>query len=245
MSDNIICSGCGASDYIKPKHLLSFTQEEIKCWKCSSCERKNYLESLKKLYLNQESVMTELNPFKKQIQELTEEISNYHRKIIDDCSKAYLSQLHEEGKEIKPGCFTLIEQEPSVYDGVFCRRYWFEQGIPNYSEEKKLEWQPIECAPKEGTEIIGIENEDTNYLYKIRFSDGRWKTCFDDILCNVTHWIPLPKFPKRKHYCKCKHHPISCFTNDIGGLNLMCEGDKVSYVTQVLVCPFCGEKASK
>ena len=60
------------------------------------------------------------------IQKATQEICQNHRKIIDDWCKAYLAQMHEEGHDIKPGCFILCEQEFGEYNGKWCKRYWFE-----------------------------------------------------------------------------------------------------------------------
>ena len=62
-----------------------------------------------------------------EVQKCVEEIINNRRKIIDDWCKAYLAQLYEEGKEIKPGCFTLIEEMPSMNEGVYSKRYWFKK----------------------------------------------------------------------------------------------------------------------
>lgn len=54
------------------------------------------------------------------------EISANHRKIIDDWCKAYLAQLYEEGHELKPGCFTLFEQELTLENGKLGKKYWFK-----------------------------------------------------------------------------------------------------------------------
>lgn len=72
------------------------------------------------------------------LQKAIEEISNSHRKIINDWCKAYLAQLYEEGKDIKPGCFTLCEQVPTFHDRLDCmvKKYWFEPGIPKFQDEQ-------------------------------------------------------------------------------------------------------------
>jgi hypothetical protein len=71
------------------------------------------------------------------VQKVVKEISENHHKIIDDWCKAYLAQLYEEGKGIKPGCFTLIEQVPTLHDGLDCmvKRYWFEKGVPEFDKD--------------------------------------------------------------------------------------------------------------
>jgi len=72
------------------------------------------------------------------IEKAIQEIEKNHHKIIDDWCKAYLSQLYEEGIDIKPGCFTLCEQVPTFHKGKDClvRKYWFEPGTPNFDLDK-------------------------------------------------------------------------------------------------------------
>ncbi len=67
-----------------------------------------------------------------------QDISENHRKILDDWCQAYMAQRYEEGKSIKPGSFTLCEQVPTYNMGKDCmvKRYWFEDGIPDYSKEE-------------------------------------------------------------------------------------------------------------
>ena len=55
-------------------------------------------------------------------------IGENHRKIIDDWCKAYLAQMYEEGVDIKPGCFTLVEQvDLELENGKLGKKYWFEK----------------------------------------------------------------------------------------------------------------------
>jgi hypothetical protein len=77
----------------------------------------------------------------------------------------------------------------------------------------KKEWQPIETAPKDGTDFIGYIPTDGNYggVIGMRWIkpytkkwDGReitfvgyWaKSVNEQSVCKPTHWIPLPKLPK-------------------------------------------------
>ena len=67
------------------------------------------------------------------MQEAIELISREHRKIIDDWCKAYLAQMYEEGKEIKPGNFILVEQQNLVLEnGMLGKKYWFEPKTDEY-----------------------------------------------------------------------------------------------------------------
>lgn len=68
----------------------------------------------------------------KLLQEAIENIARNHRQIIDDWCKAYMAQIYQETGSIKPGDFTLNEQD-YFRDGIG-KRYWFTPGIPDYSE---------------------------------------------------------------------------------------------------------------
>ncbi len=57
-----------------------------------------------------------------------QEITGAHRKIIEDWSKAYISQIYmEEGKIPNPGDFVLYEQLPTMKNAIFVKKYWFER----------------------------------------------------------------------------------------------------------------------
>jgi hypothetical protein len=71
-----------------------------------------------------------------------------------------------------------------------------------------MKWQPIESAPKDGTEILGWDKEGKyasvsfkvtryycNWENKYRDSKSWWK---GNVTCTPTHWMPLPKPPETK-----------------------------------------------
>ena len=65
------------------------------------------------------------------------------------------------------------------------------------------EWQPIETAPRNATEILVIlANHDVHVVYG-HYYDLRQKfewAQFDGVNdYNPTHWMPLPKPPESKH----------------------------------------------
>ena len=81
-----------------------------------------------------------------------------------------------------------------------------------------MEWQPIETAPKDGTPILAFRPKElskgfSGLTVNLRFvgeviweeldlySDLRgwpsgWYTYEDRLMCNITHWMPLPEPPK-------------------------------------------------
>lgn len=60
------------------------------------------------------------------------------------------------------------------------------------------EWQPIESAPKDGTEVLVIGTYH-NMLYSqpemivAQYKRGWWS--HRSVISHVTHWMPLPEFP--------------------------------------------------
>jgi hypothetical protein len=62
-------------------------------------------------------------------------IRTQHHKIMDDWGKAYLAQLHKEGVIIRPGCYTLYEQE--VTGERFSKKYWFERTPEVWEEDEE------------------------------------------------------------------------------------------------------------
>lgn len=109
-------------------------------------------------------------------------------------------------------------------------------------------WQPIEVAPKNGTEIIiDISHDEigrdvmvVSWLEKDEDGEAGW---WDKFGCNYEpkYWIPLLELPKKKHWCKsgdfvCEDWYISHKDRALAGFDLEKFGVKVIY------CPFCGEK---
>jgi hypothetical protein len=61
-----------------------------------------------------------------------------------------------------------------------------------------MAWQPIETAPRDGTEILAYNAFAGRYL--TRFVDGEWPKYGWDNMTGVwyprpTHWMPLPPPP--------------------------------------------------
>lgn len=64
-----------------------------------------------------------------------------------------------------------------------------------------MEWQPIETAPKDGTEILGFRESFVwcDKYAAIRFiSDtNEWRHVDRAVFLNPTHWMPLPAPPAK------------------------------------------------
>lgn len=68
------------------------------------------------------------------------------------------------------------------------------------------EWQPIETAPKDGRELLGVDAEGDMGVMFYGMGSGRWLahafawTAYaatrDLVPCEPTHWMPLPEPPK-------------------------------------------------
>ncbi len=67
------------------------------------------------------------------------------------------------------------------------------------------EWQPIETAPKDGTNVLVIVVEHPESHCVLRHQDGQWLNDeFFDVISGEqviwyepTHWMPLPDPPSK------------------------------------------------
>lgn len=69
----------------------------------------------------------------------------------------------------------------------------------------KMEWQPIETAPKDGTVVMGFDEKlPTRGLSPpiacIRWFDTAWWGTTGDsiVMLRPTHWMPLPDAPSQE-----------------------------------------------
>lgn len=110
------------------------------------------------------------------------------------------------------------------------------------------EWKTIESAPKDGTRILAIEDNDIDCVYVTKWDNYMGWTIEDsEQLTCISHWMPLPEPPKKKHYCEDGSNTWECFTNLRGKLSFgLINRDKIElyvYAQEVTYCSFCGEKA--
>lgn len=67
-----------------------------------------------------------------------------------------------------------------------------------YGIAKKNKWQPIETAPKDGTNILVYSESIGRMIAWYKFNNypfGDWVNLRFDII-SPTHWMPLPEPPK-------------------------------------------------
>jgi hypothetical protein len=61
------------------------------------------------------------------------------------------------------------------------------------------DWQPIETAPKDGSYILGYEDQGLGIYRETQYENGRWVwfEIIDGYLTgwSPSHWMPLPASP--------------------------------------------------
>jgi hypothetical protein len=64
---------------------------------------------------------------------------------------------------------------------------------PEASHRAIREWQPIETAPKDGTQVWAWDAERGSN--PALWVEGAWWITYDDAMIHPTHWMPLPDPP--------------------------------------------------
>lgn len=69
-------------------------------------------------------------------------------------------------------------------------------GRRNYLMEIKMDWQPIETAPKDGTIVLACWAGYKGCILVRMLQDGEWHSGPNDPhIKSITHWMPLPAPP--------------------------------------------------
>lgn len=144
------------------------------------------------------------------IKELQSELERYKSLWETNCEEskeiiAELREVIEDKKRLTREIDIAINGKNAAKQASLC------DILGQVRNMNKDEWQPIETAPKDGTNILlyaeGRIIEGWYYLIEGRNS-GYWKVatlsphgcgCCADDLENPTHWKPLPKPPEQNH----------------------------------------------
>ena len=82
---------------------------------------------------------------------------------------------------------------------VVCLNGCNVQATPITWNTRADDWQPIETAPKDVKNIIGMNGNSIFKLYRHEdcsgYFESEWLTFDDDDEFNPTHWKPLPEPP--------------------------------------------------
>lgn len=66
------------------------------------------------------------------------------------------------------------------------------EALTDLAQERTPQWQPIESAPKDGTRILGV-NEEFGTV-RVTWWDEAHQS-FASFALGLTHWMPLPPSP--------------------------------------------------
>lgn len=125
----------------------------------------------------------------------------------------------------------------------------YDPKIPDGKHTEIHGWFKIEDAPRDGTEILAyIECENFDGYDVIRRAKTLpipWIGVFDYEDANIKGWMPLPKPPKKRHFCG-DPEIIHCYRDENGKLMLQ-TWNKFGrhFLMEVIACPFCGQKAGE
>ncbi len=98
----------------------------------------------------------------------------------------------------------------AIYDSCGIGELDYQLAKASYNAIKDLipQWQPIESAPRDGSEVYVWVTGNGNYKTEARFLNNKWHDYRVDnssgygqmewspIDGNITHWMPLPQPPE-------------------------------------------------
>lgn len=94
------------------------------------------------------------------------------------------------------GIIEVAARNPNVMEYV---RHWEGRTEAAEAQLAAREWQPIETAPRDGTDVLlhgPFGNEGKQYNEVARFWGSRWTIEWMHDFHAPTHWMPLPEPPQ-------------------------------------------------
>jgi len=93
----------------------------------------------------------------------------------------------------------ITDLQRQIHDHDTRRVAAMQQAAALAEELKRYEWQPIETAPKDGTEILAHDEDDNVFIAFFCPYIKSWVSNISNAFGqeeHPTHWIPLPEPPK-------------------------------------------------
>jgi hypothetical protein len=111
---------------------------------------------------------------------------------IADASRKYL--YFGAGKGL--GVFDTVEEAKAAAQADYEARI---RSALSAQVQDVAGWQPIETAPKDGSEILALWKRSqiqSNGYGVVWFEDGSWREFdYECLVSDPTHWMPLPSVP--------------------------------------------------
>lgn len=95
--------------------------------------------------------------------------------------------------------FNLTKKLDAITEAHNSMTYLWQENLSKYGVEMYGEWQPMELAPQDGTEILAAVNDGVAIIWWR--ADGQewcWQNNDLSLFKNPTHWMPLPALEEKE-----------------------------------------------
>lgn len=92
--------------------------------------------------------------------------------------------------------FNLTKKLEAITEAHNSMTYLWQENLYKYGVEMYGKWQPMELAPKDGTEILSVvKGEAVIVWWREEGQEWCWQNNTLSVLQEPSHWMPLPKSP--------------------------------------------------
>lgn len=92
--------------------------------------------------------------------------------------------------------FNLTKKLEAITEAHNSMTYLWQENLYKYGVEMYGKWQPMELAPKDGTEILSVvKGEAVIVWWREEGQEWCWQNNTLSVLQEPSHWMPLPKTP--------------------------------------------------